>query len=96
MKHRDNDTARASLPALIHNTISLGGIILAACSFFAVICLFAIDFFRGFRNQYLGILTYIVAPGFLITGLLLIALGAFRERHRRRKLKPAISRLSTS
>ncbi len=36
----------------------------------------------------LGILTYIVAPVFLISGLLLIAAGALRERHRRRKLAP--------
>ena len=88
MNHGNNDAARARPPSLIHNTISLGGIILAACSFFAVVCLFAMDFFHGFGNQYLGILTYLVAPGFLITGLLLIALGALWERHRRRKLKP--------
>jgi hypothetical protein len=87
-KHDNNTTRRTKTPSLIHNTISLGGIILSACSFFAVVCLFAIDFFHGFGNQYLGILTYIVAPGFLITGLLLIAAGALRERHRRRKLKP--------
>jgi hypothetical protein len=86
---KDNhNPAPATAPSLIQNTISLGGLILAACSFFAVVCLFAMDFFRGFRNQYLGILTYIVAPGFLITGMLLVALGAIRERHRRRKLKP--------
>ena len=89
MNPRNNDAARASLPSMTHNTVSLAGIVLAACSFFAVVCLFAIDFFHGFGNQYLGILTYIVAPAFLITGLLLIALGALRERHRRRKLEPA-------
>lgn len=87
-RNDDNDTTRASQTLLIQNAISLAGIILAACSFSAVACLFAIDFFHGFRNQYLGILTYIIAPGFLLAGLLLIALGVLRERHRRRKLKP--------
>jgi NapC/NirT cytochrome c family, N-terminal region len=88
MKGRHADRGGGKLPSLTHNMVSLGGMILAACSFFAVVCLFAIDFFRGFGNQYLGILTYIVAPGFLITGLLLVALGALLERRRRRKLQP--------
>jgi nitrate/TMAO reductase-like tetraheme cytochrome c subunit len=64
------------------------GIILAGSSFFAAVCLIAIDFFRGFRNPYMGILTYIIAPLFLIAGLLLISLGALWERRRRRRLQP--------
>jgi nitrate/TMAO reductase-like tetraheme cytochrome c subunit len=87
-RSKDPDTVRSSQPWLISNALSLAGIILAACSFSAVACLFAIDFFHGFKNQYLGILTYIIAPGFLLAGLLLVALGVLRERHRRRKFKP--------
>ena len=75
-------------PPLIHNWISLAGIIVAGSSFFAVACLIAMDFFRGFQNPYVGILTYVVAPAFLIAGLLLILLGALLERRRRRKVKP--------
>ena len=78
-------TAGAS--SLIHNWISLAGIILTVSSFFAIACLIALDFFRGFRNPYMGILTYIVAPVFLIAGLLMISAGALWERHRRRKRK---------
>ncbi len=75
-------------PSLIQNWISLSGIILAASSFFAVVCLIAIDFFAGFGNPYMGILTYIVAPGFLSAGLLLILIGALLERRRRWMLAP--------
>ena len=78
----------APSPSLLDNWISLGGIILAASSFFAVACLIALDFFRGFENPYMGILTYIVAPAFLIAGLSAIAFGALWERHRRRKREP--------
>jgi hypothetical protein len=74
--------------SLLHNWISLAGIILSASSFFAVACLIALDSFRGFTNPYVGILTYVVAPGFLIAGLVWILLGVLLERHRRRKLKP--------
>jgi nitrate/TMAO reductase-like tetraheme cytochrome c subunit len=69
-------------PSLIENWISLCGIILAAGSFFAVACLIAIDFYSGFGNPYMGILTYFVAPFFLVLGLVLITLGIVLERRR--------------
>ncbi|HVM60991.1 MAG TPA: NapC/NirT family cytochrome c [Verrucomicrobiae bacterium] len=75
-------------PSLIENWISLFGIILAASSFFAVVCLIAMDFYAGFSNPYMGILTYIVAPSFLSGGLLLILAGVLLERRRRRRLTP--------
>jgi len=78
----------AKVPSLIENWISLFGIILAAASFFAVVCLIAMDFYSGFSNPYMGILTYIVAPSFLSAGLLLILAGVLLERRRRRRLRP--------
>ncbi len=75
-------------PSLLDNWLSLIGIILAASSFFAAVCLIALDAFRGFRNPYMGILTYLVTPGFLVAGLLIIAVGTLWERRRRRRLRP--------
>lgn len=74
-------------PSLLENWISLVGMILAAASFFAVAVLIGMDIYSGLPNPYMGILTYLVAPGFLVGGLLLIAFGAWMERRRRRKLK---------
>ncbi len=79
-----------SLPSLLHNWVSLVGILLAASSGFAVVCLVAIDLFRGFANPYVGILTYVVAPGFLVSALVLIAAGAAWERRRRRRRAPGL------
>ena len=85
----DLDTASPTrAPSLLHNWLSTAGIILAASSFFAAACLIAIDSFVGFRDPYLGVLTYLVAPAFLVAGLLLISLGAVRERSRRRRMGP--------
>jgi hypothetical protein len=75
-------------PSLTDNWISLLGMILAASSFFAAACLIAIDYFRSFKNPYMGILTYIIAPAFLVAGLVLIAAGAWWERRRRRRRRP--------
>jgi len=76
-------------PSLLENWLSLLGTILAASSFFAAVCLIAIDFFRSFKNPYMGVLTYLVAPAFLVGGLLLIGVGALRERRRRRRVRPS-------
>ena len=59
-----------------YNSITYIGVVLSvfilACEFF----LFAIDFFSPSPSVYLGILTYILLPPFLIIGLILIPLGA--------------------
>jgi nitrate/TMAO reductase-like tetraheme cytochrome c subunit len=77
-----------SKASIFANWTSLAGMILAASAFFAVVCLIALDFIRGFNNPYMGILTYMVAPGFLVAGLLLIGVGAFREFRRQHRLAP--------
>jgi nitrate/TMAO reductase-like tetraheme cytochrome c subunit len=70
------------------NWLSLFGSIVAAASFFAVLCLMAMDFFAGFANPYMGVLTYLISPGFLVLGLFLILVGVALERRRRRRLAP--------
>lgn len=73
------------------NWISLVGTIIAAGSFFAFVFLFAIQEFTHDRNQYLGILTFVVAPIFLITGLLFIFAGWIIQRRAMAKLAPGSS-----
>jgi hypothetical protein len=74
-------------PGLFQNWLSLLGFIVAAGSFFAVICLISIDFFSRFSNPYMGILTYFVAPIFLFIGILLVVAGIVLERRRLRQRK---------
>jgi drug/metabolite transporter (DMT)-like permease len=62
------------------NWLSLAGAILAVGSLFAFVFLVAIDTFAREGNPYLGILTYIVSPAFLIAGMTLIVLGWWLRR----------------
>lgn len=75
-------------PSVFLNWISLAGVVLSACAFFAVLFLVAMDLMRGSENPYMGILTYVVAPSFLTVGLILIGGGALWERRRRHHLAP--------
>ena len=52
----------------------------ATGALFSFALLVWIDFTQGDKNPYLGIFTYLVAPGFLITGLGLVFFGAWAQR----------------
>lgn len=76
-----NGGAASPRRSIWRNWITLAGIIVAAGSFFAFLFLFAIDQFGpGQHNPYLGILSYLVAPGFLFLGLGLVLAGAWWQR----------------
>ncbi len=58
---------------------------LAASAFFAFLLLFAFDLFSRTGNPYLGILAYVIAPGFLCLGLSAMALGFWIQRRYQRR-----------
>lgn len=80
-----SEPAAAPPPArrssVFRNWISLTGLVVVIGSLFSFFLLLILDALAHFGNPYVGILTYLVAPGFLVIGLVLAALGAFL-RHR--------------
>jgi len=70
-------------PSLFRNWMSLTGLVIVIGSLFSFFLLFMLDAVARISNPYIGILTYLVAPGFLILGLLLTVIGLLRERHKR-------------
>src|SRR6185295_13839674 len=63
-----------------NNWISTIGGVLAIGSLFSFALLVWIDFTQGDKNPYLGIFTYLVAPGFLIAGLTAVFFGSWAQR----------------
>jgi nitrate/TMAO reductase-like tetraheme cytochrome c subunit len=87
------DTEPSSAPIrprapLLRNWLSLAGLVIAVGSLFSFLLLFILDSAAHLANPYVGILTYLVAPGFLITGLFLTLLGALWHRHRLKAAAP--------
>jgi nitrate/TMAO reductase-like tetraheme cytochrome c subunit len=68
---------------LIRNPISLIGLALAAVAFANIVLLVLIDLLAAHPSPYIGILAYMVAPGFLFVGLILVPIGMVIERRRR-------------
>ena len=83
MNSRDSSGNHVKAP-LLRNWVSLSGLLIAVSSLFSFLLLFTLDSVAHFANPYIGILTYLVAPGFLITGLCLTVVGVLRHRHRLR------------
>src|SRR5436190_4087304 len=63
------------------NWLSLSGLVVITGSVFSFALLLLLDALAHFSNPYIGILTYLVAPGFFVIGLVIGVIGPFL-RHR--------------
>jgi nitrate/TMAO reductase-like tetraheme cytochrome c subunit len=70
--------------SVFRNWLSLTGLTVVVGSLFSFLLLTLLDALAHFANPYIGILTYLVAPLFLVGGLALVVVGALL---RRRKLR---------
>jgi hypothetical protein len=80
-----NQPSAASLAARkprshFNNWITAIGAVVATGALFSFAFLVWMDFTQGDKSPYLGILTYVVAPAFLILGLALVFFGAWAQR----------------
>lgn len=73
----------ARLREWLRNPISLVGLALALVAFGNFLFLFFIDLTSERPSPYVGILAYMVAPGFLVAGLALIVFGVWYDRRKR-------------
>jgi len=67
---------------LLRNPISLAGVALGLVSLANIFIFFLIDQIAIKPSPYIGILAYMVSPGFLILGLLLMLVGVLLERRK--------------
>jgi nitrate/TMAO reductase-like tetraheme cytochrome c subunit len=72
------------------NWLSLAGVVLSLGSLFCFVLLFLLDSLSHFANPYIGVLTYLVAPGFLFIGVLMSATGIVWRRWRQKKTRAAM------
>jgi nitrate/TMAO reductase-like tetraheme cytochrome c subunit len=76
---------RRSFTRHFRNWTSWIGLLLAASALFAFLFLFAVDLVATHPNPYVGILAYLVAPGFFFLGSLIAIVGALLQRRRERR-----------
>ncbi|HEX4085548.1 MAG TPA: NapC/NirT family cytochrome c [Chthoniobacteraceae bacterium] len=73
---------------LLQNWLCLCGIVVALASLFCFLLLLLLDAMAHSANPYIGILTYMVSPFFLFSGIFLTLAGLFWERWRGKRAGP--------
>ncbi len=63
------------LPSSIKNWISITGAVLAVFNLASILSLSLLNIAFNFGGSYIGIFIYIILPGFMVTGLILIPVG---------------------
>lgn len=66
-------------PSTFYNIRSLLGAGLALLSFGLIVFLFVLEIFAEHSKAYMGVVIFVILPGFLVIGLLIIAWGIWRE-----------------
>ena len=80
----NNGAALGRLRELMRNPISILGVALAVVAFGNFLFLFFLDLTTAHPSPYVGILAYMVVPAFLVLGLILIPLGLWYDRRKKR------------
>lgn len=73
------------LPKSYYNIVSFIGTIIAGMSLFMIILFSIVGYFYEDTSSYLGLFIFIIIPGFLIIGLIIIPIGMMIEVKRRKK-----------
>jgi hypothetical protein len=74
------------LPRTTKNWLTIIGAIIAIINFLLIIVLFVISTIFNSSSSNIGLFIYIILPGFLILGLLMIPVGMIVERRRLKKM----------
>ena len=77
------------LPDTVRNPLSLVGVIVTTTAAVLFVVLLVLEFIGAIANPYLGLLVFVTVPFVFVLGLLLIPLGAWWAR-RRRRLHPEL------
>ncbi|MGE5242700.1 MAG: NapC/NirT family cytochrome c [Betaproteobacteria bacterium] len=70
----------------LRNTVTLAGVFLTTFSALLFLVVFLADLFGMHTNPYIGIVFFLILPGFFLLGLALIPAGVWLERRRRREV----------
>jgi len=76
---------RRFFPPYVYNPITFFGAGLAGLSFGLILFLTILEFLSPETKPYMGIITFIILPIFLLIGVFLLVFGMLRERRRLEK-----------
>jgi nitrate/TMAO reductase-like tetraheme cytochrome c subunit len=87
----NDDTKNVKKPTSLKNWLTVTGAIISLGGLFAFAFLFFIDTFAHHGNPYMGILAYVIAPGFILGGIAFAIIGAWLHARRLKRVDYNIS-----
>ena len=84
----NDELKQGKKPTSLRNWLTVTGAIISLGGLFAFAFLFFIDVFAHHGNPYMGILAYVISPAFVILGVLLSLVGAWRQHRKVKKGQP--------
>lgn len=75
-------------PPSFYNLITLIGAAVSGVSFGLILFLMVVEMFAAEQKPYMGIITFVILPVFLLIGIAVMAFGVMREHRRERLGKP--------
>ncbi len=90
MESKDKIERTPPSKSIWQNTTSVVGAVLAILAILFFISFQVIELIEPLSNPYTGLWTFLVLPAVMVVGLLLIPVGYFRERSRRKKYFPDV------
>ncbi len=92
MESNGNSENSPVLKSIWQNALSIVGAVLAVLAILFFISFQIIELIEPMANPYTGLWTFLVLPIVMVVGLILIPVGYFRERSRRRKYFPDVTK----
>jgi nitrate/TMAO reductase-like tetraheme cytochrome c subunit len=78
------------MKSIWQNSLTISGAILSTVCILFFISFQLIELFNPISNPYTGLWTFLIIPAVMVIGLVLIPIGYFKERSRRRRLFPEV------
>jgi hypothetical protein len=76
-------------PVSFYNVVTLTGVFISAVSFGLILFLMLLETLGEQPKPYMGIITFVILPAFLLIGLIIAVMGILREHRRVRLGKPS-------
>lgn len=84
----EQQKSKRRLPSVFYNLTSMIGLTMALVAFGLIVFLFVVEYYSPIKHPYMGMITFIILPVFIVAGLFMATVGVIRANRRRRRGEP--------
>lgn len=85
MDEQQQKQPKRRLPSVFYNLTSMIGVTMALLAFGLIVFLFVVEYYSQVPHPYMGMITFLILPVFIVAGLAMAVLGVWRANRRRKR-----------